>query len=134
MSNGVEHDTAYMELVELDNGDVVLRRIEDKEILVKIDFGEVVDKYISGGKMEVARAMLYAGFKAFNHMSSNDSGDTSDIGHKKTRVSAKTVGTRAAGGLGKSGRKGAGKTITRASKRKSKANKDIFDGASGTVH
>lgn len=56
------------EIVELSNGDVVLRRVDDEssEPLVRIQFSEESLNYLGESKFEVAKAMIEAGMDAAN--------------------------------------------------------------------
>lgn len=105
----MDHDAAYMELVELEDGDVVLRRVDDQKILIQISFGDVGGKYFPLGKMEIARAMMYAGFKTFNKIAArmadehehedSASSQASDSDDKKTSVTQKSNSTRVSGNM-----------------------------------
>lgn len=55
---------AYLELVELENGDIALRRSEGGEPMVVIHFSAESKQYLGGASVEVARAMLQAGIEA----------------------------------------------------------------------
>jgi hypothetical protein len=61
---------AYLEIVELENGDVALQAggIES-EPLVSIRFSEITKDQLSHKHMNIAKAMLEAGFKALGDMS-----------------------------------------------------------------
>ncbi|MBK8186472.1 MAG: hypothetical protein IPK77_04065 [Cellvibrio sp.] len=56
------------EIVELSNGDVVLRRVDDEssEPFVRIQFSEESLNYLGGSKFEVAKSMIEAGMDAAN--------------------------------------------------------------------
>jgi hypothetical protein len=56
------------EIVELSNGDVVLRRVDDEssEPLVRIQFSEESLNYLGESKFEVAKSMIEAGMDAAN--------------------------------------------------------------------
>lgn len=107
MSDNIDHDAAYMELVELEDGDVVLRRVDDQKILIQISFGDVGSKYFPLGKMEIARAMMYAGFKTFNKIAARMadehedglSSQAPDGDDKKTSVTQKSNNTRVSGNM-----------------------------------
>ncbi|WP_269618370.1 hypothetical protein [Zhongshania sp. BJYM1] len=56
---------SYLELVELDNGDIVLQRSEgDENPLVTIKFSKETRDHIVGSALDVARAMVQAGIEA----------------------------------------------------------------------
>lgn len=52
------------EIIELPNGDVVLRRVdEDGEPLLSIRFSPESQHYLKDGKFEIAKAMIEAGME-----------------------------------------------------------------------
>lgn len=82
---------AYMELVELPNGTIVLRRIEDHEAVVKISFSESISRYLNEDKMEVVRSMMQAGFERFNDLMvewAKDNGSFIAVDEEKINFSA----------------------------------------------
>ncbi|MCZ6829653.1 MAG: hypothetical protein O7F73_08710 [Gammaproteobacteria bacterium] len=57
--------SAFLEIVELANGDIVLQRAEDEgEPLVVIRFSEESRVYLFDATLEVARVMIQAGMQA----------------------------------------------------------------------
>lgn len=56
-------ESSFYEIVELDNGDVALRRSEqaDEEPLVTIRFSAESHEYLGSARYEVARVMIEAG-------------------------------------------------------------------------
>lgn len=55
-------ESSIYEIVELDNGDVALRRADEgSEPLVSIHFSEESLFFLEGAKFEVAKAMIEAG-------------------------------------------------------------------------
>jgi hypothetical protein len=57
--------TSFLEIVELDDGDIALQRTEDdSEPLVRIRFSEESRLYMMGSGLEVAKAMIQAGIAA----------------------------------------------------------------------
>ena len=57
--------TSFLEIIELDDGDVVLQRTEDdSEPLVRIRFSEESRHYMMENGLEVAKAMIQAGIAA----------------------------------------------------------------------
>lgn len=55
-----------LEIVQLENGDVVLRRSdEDQQVLLRLEFSEEIDKHLAGIKLEVAKAMIQGGAGAY---------------------------------------------------------------------
>lgn len=61
--------SAFLEIVEMPNGDIVLQRSdEDGDPLVVIKFSEESRVYLMDGTLEVARAMIQAGIQAAAQM------------------------------------------------------------------
>jgi|TARA_R100001509_G_scaffold115682_1_gene70651 hypothetical protein len=57
--------TAVLEIVDLGDGEIVLRRSgEDSEPLVRVEFSEETREYLMDNSLEVARAMFQAGLQA----------------------------------------------------------------------
>jgi len=57
--------TSFLEIIELDDGDIALQRTEDdSEPLVKIRFSEESRLYMMDNGLEVAKAMIQAGIAA----------------------------------------------------------------------
>ena len=53
--------TAFLEIVELPDGRVVLRRGDEKESLVTLEFSADARAFLQGQHVEVAKAMLNVG-------------------------------------------------------------------------
>ncbi|MHA6493772.1 hypothetical protein ACX0MV_11080 [Pseudomonas borbori] len=53
--------TSFLEIVELPDGRIALRRAEDEESLVVLDFSEGAKAFLQGQHVEVAKAMLNVG-------------------------------------------------------------------------
>lgn len=53
-----------MELLQLENGDIVLRDSESKdEPLMTLSFSEELEKMVQGAKLDIAKVMLEAGIR-----------------------------------------------------------------------
>lgn len=64
------------EIIELPNGDVVLRRADEEgEPLVSIRFSAESQYYLKDGKFEIAKAMIEAGMEVAGDLSDNAMGD-----------------------------------------------------------
>ena len=64
------------EIIELPNGDVVLRRAdEDGEPLVSIRFSEESTYFLKGGKFEIAKAMLETGMEVASELTESEPGN-----------------------------------------------------------
>ena len=57
--------TSLLEIVDLGDGEVVLRRVEgDAEPLVSIQFSDEANAYLMGNNLEIAKVMIQAGIEA----------------------------------------------------------------------
>lgn len=64
-------ESSLLEIIELDNGDVILRKADDNgEPLVNIRFSKEAMSLIPDIKMEIARAMFQAGIETFAEITS----------------------------------------------------------------
>lgn len=77
--HGVYMSSLY-EIVELANGDVVLRRLDDEssEPLVQIHFSEESLHYLGESKFAVAKTMIEAGMDAANEETQDDDESIND--------------------------------------------------------
>src|SRR5690606_24953222 len=50
--------TSFLEIVELPDGSIVLRRAEDEGVLVTLDFSEDAKVFLQGQHVEIAKAMF----------------------------------------------------------------------------
>ena len=64
--------TSFLEIVELPDGRIVLRRAEDEEVLVTLDFSEDAKVFLQGQHIEVAKAMFNVGVQMAGRMSEGD--------------------------------------------------------------
>lgn len=64
--------TSFLEIVELPDGRIVLRRAEDEETLVTLDFSADARAFLQGQHVEVAKAMLNVGVQMAGRMASGD--------------------------------------------------------------
>lgn len=53
--------TSFLEIVELPDGRIILRRADDEEALVTLDFSADARTFMQGHHVEVAKAMLNVG-------------------------------------------------------------------------
>ena len=57
------------ELVQLENGDVVLREIDkDQEPLLRFSFSDNIDGVLRDAKLDITRSMLEAGIKRYQEL------------------------------------------------------------------
>lgn len=64
--------TSFLEIVELPDGRIVLRRAEDEEVLVTLDFSEQAREFLQGQHVEVAKAMFNTGVQLVGRMMEGD--------------------------------------------------------------
>lgn len=60
--------TSFLEIVELPDGRIELRRAEDEGSLVTLDFSEDAKKFLQGQHVEIAKAMLSVGVQMAGRM------------------------------------------------------------------
>lgn len=60
--------TSFLEIVELPDGRIVLRRAEDDAALVTLDFSEEAKSFLQGAHVDVAKAMLTVGLQMAGKM------------------------------------------------------------------
>ncbi len=71
---------AFLEIVELPDGRIVLRRPDEEDPLVTLSFSSEAREFLQGRYIDVARAMFHAGLEAAGHMAEEDEGfDAEDI-------------------------------------------------------
>ncbi|UIP34701.1 hypothetical protein [Stutzerimonas kunmingensis] len=64
--------TSFLEIVELPDGRIVLRRAEDEEVLVTLDFSSDAKAFLQGQHVEIAKAMFNIGVQMAGRMSEGD--------------------------------------------------------------
>lgn len=64
--------TSFLEIVELPDGRIALRRGEDEESLVVLDFSADVKAFLQGQHIEVAKAMLNVGVQMAGRLAENN--------------------------------------------------------------
>jgi hypothetical protein len=64
--------TSFLEIVELPDGRIVLRRAEDEEVLVTLDFSSDAKLFLQGQHVEIAKAMFNVGVQMAGRMSEGD--------------------------------------------------------------
>lgn len=64
--------TSFLEIVELPDGRIALRRAEDEEMLVELNFTEAAKAFMQGHHVEVAKAMLSVGVQMAGELAEND--------------------------------------------------------------
>ncbi|KUM34064.1 MULTISPECIES: hypothetical protein [Pseudomonas] len=65
--------TAYLEIVELSDGRIVLRRADDEEALVTLEFSSDAKDFLHGQQVEVAKAMFNLGVQMAGRLAEGDS-------------------------------------------------------------
>ncbi|AYC33441.1 hypothetical protein D3880_14220 [Pseudomonas cavernae] len=64
--------TSFLEIVELPDGRIALRRAEDQEALVTLDFSADAKTFLQGHHIEVAKAMLNVGVQMAGRLAEGD--------------------------------------------------------------
>ncbi len=65
--------SSFLEIIELDNGDIVLKRADSEgEPLVNIRFSDESKHYMPDSKLEIARVMIQAGIEAAAEMNAEE--------------------------------------------------------------
>ena len=64
--------TSFLEIVELPDGRIALRRAEDEESLVVLDFSADAKTFLQGQHVEVAKAMLNVGVQMAGRLAENN--------------------------------------------------------------
>ena len=64
--------TSFLEIVELPDGRIVLRRAEDAEVLVTLDFSDDAKLFLQGQHVEIAKAMFNVGVQMAGRMTEGD--------------------------------------------------------------
>lgn len=64
--------TSFLEIVELPDGRIVLRRAEDETTLVTLDFSEDAKLFLQGQHVEIAKAMINVGVQMAGSMTEEE--------------------------------------------------------------
>jgi len=64
--------TSFLEIVELPDGRIVLRRAEDEEVLVTLDVSDDAKLFLQGQHVEIAKAMFNVGVQMAGRMTEGD--------------------------------------------------------------
>lgn len=64
--------TSFLEIVELPDGRIALRRGEDEESLVVLDFSADAKAFLQGQHIEVAKAMFNVGVQMAGRLAENN--------------------------------------------------------------
>ena len=64
--------TSFLEIVELPDGRIELRRADDEGSLVTLNFSEDAKVFLNGQHVEVAKAMLSVGVQMAGKMAEGD--------------------------------------------------------------
>lgn len=71
--NGERHmPTSFLEIVELPDGTIVLRRGEDEGVLVSLDFSDDAKVFLQGQHLEIAKAMFSVGVQMAGRVSEGE--------------------------------------------------------------
>jgi hypothetical protein len=64
--------TSFLEIVELPDGSIVLRRAEDEGVLVTLDFSDDAKVFLQGQHVEIAKAMFNVGVQMAGRVSEGE--------------------------------------------------------------
>ncbi|AYN95158.1 hypothetical protein IQ22_02605 [Pseudomonas duriflava] len=64
--------TSYLEIVELADGRIVLRRADGEEALVTLEFSSDAKDFLHGQQVEVAKAMFNLGVQMAGRLAEGD--------------------------------------------------------------
>ena len=64
--------TSFLEIVELPDGRIALRRGDDEETLVALDFSGDAKAFLQGQHIEVAKAMFSAGVQMAGRLAAGE--------------------------------------------------------------
>ena len=64
--------TSFLEIVELPDGTIVLRRGEDEGVLVSLDFSDDAKVFLQGQHLEIAKAMFSVGVQMAGRVSEGE--------------------------------------------------------------
>lgn len=79
--------SSFLEIVELDNGDIALHRLDDNgEPLVVIQFSEESRAYLMNATLEVARAMFEAGMHAAGQLSQTAEAEPGEMADEQAYI------------------------------------------------
>ena len=70
---------AFLEIVELPDGRIVLRRSEEESPLVTLNFSTEAREFLQERYIDVARAMFHAGLDAAGHLAEDETFESEDV-------------------------------------------------------
>jgi hypothetical protein len=74
--------TSFLEIVELPDGRIVLRRAEDDITLVTLDFSTAAKGFLQGHHLDVAKAMLSVGLQVAGKLVEDEMDDAAEEGER----------------------------------------------------
>lgn len=63
---------SFLEIIEMPDGRIILRRADDEEVLVTLDFSADAKSFLQGHHVEVAKAMLNVGVQMAGRLAEGD--------------------------------------------------------------
>ena len=79
--------SSYLEIVELENGDIVLQRSDDDDQpLVRIQFSEESRLYMNESSLEIARVMIQAGIQAAASLAEEAEVELEEVPEEQPRI------------------------------------------------
>lgn len=85
--------TAFLEIVELSDGRIILRRAEDGGALITLEFSADAKAFMQGQHLEIAKTMLTMGIELANDLEGIEPADESDA-EELVDILAEATGTR----------------------------------------
>ncbi|WP_263079396.1 hypothetical protein [Endozoicomonas sp. Mp262] len=73
---------AFLEIVELSDGEIVLRRSDDEEPLLTLTFSEEAKSFLQGAHLEVAKVMFDAGINEVSRQGESQ-GNVAEVPEKR---------------------------------------------------
>lgn len=70
---------AFLEIVELPDGRIVLRRSEEESPLVTLNFSGEAREFLQDRYIDVARAMFHAGLEAAGHLAEDEAVESEEV-------------------------------------------------------
>lgn len=73
--------TSFLEIIELPDGRIVLRRADDEGVLATLDFSDEAKTFLQGQHVEIAKAMFAVGVQMAGQMVEGDLLQDDDVPH-----------------------------------------------------
>ena len=73
--------TSFLEIVELPDGSIGLRRAEDEGVLVTLDFSDEAKVFLQGQHVEIAKAMFTVGVQMAGQVAESEFVQEEEVAH-----------------------------------------------------